>query len=119
VTINLLKSVLVVVNSLTLAEALEILGKLSKVYLFRGVYLDNQTATLIKFEDLGDDCFNLIRPINRLDNIWFHGGPPGNEEWICGPVCQYVADVILHEIMERGEKQVADIVHSVVALGAP
>jgi hypothetical protein len=59
---DLLHSVLVVINSFTLAEALEILSKLDKSWLKRGVYPDSREGALdlVPFESLGDDPYNLI-----------------------------------------------------------
>lgn len=112
-------AVLQSVRSLTLLEALKILESLNSYHNIRGIYKNEKNATLMRFEDLANDTTNLVKPLHILDYIWYHGGPPGQADWRFGAVCQYVADVLLHEIIEHGEEYVVTVVYKIVSQGAP
>jgi len=103
---------------MTLSEVLCVLEKLNSEYLTKGVYVPGQTV-LMPFEDLANNPYNLLKPLERLDNIWYFGGPPGHEEWRIGSIGQYVTESLLYEIVQNGSERIESLVYDLVAGGAP
>lgn len=117
-TSSTIDTLVLIAKSMTLSEALCVLEKLNSEYLTKDVYVLGQTVK-IKFEDLVDDPYNLMKPLERLANIWYFGGSPGHEEWRLGSVSQYVTESLLYELVQNGSKQIESLVYDLVAGGAP
>lgn len=114
-------AVQVVVESLTLADAFDILSKINPEYLDQIHYIETQSAGAkrFRFEELGEDARSQCAKLPAFWRTWYEAGPPTKREWVYGSICQFVADVILTEIVRRGEQPVADIIRKIVSVGAP
>ena len=112
-----LQTVLSIAANLTLGEALDLLDSLDESFAKERVY--DVTGGEMIVGSLGDDPYNLLVPCSELGPIWFNGGPPGQEEWIDGFVCQYVADCLLRSIVTLGEVVVGAKIGTVMRQGAP
>lgn len=121
---SLVPSVCVVVKSLTLAEAYDILEKVNPAHLTRmmaaGAYnLQTGQSDSLRFIDIGNDVSNLNAQLTSFRKMWHIAGPPHSRHWIEGSLCQYVADALLTEIFIQGEDRVSEAVSQIVAVGAP
>jgi hypothetical protein len=112
-----LQTVLSIAANLTLTEALDLLDSLDKNFAKEDLY--NRTGGELLVSSLGGNSFNLLVPCSKLGPIWFNGGPPGQEKWIKGFVCQYVADCLLRSIVTLGEYVVGAKARAVIRYGAP
>jgi len=114
-------AVQLVVSTLTLADAFSILSQINPAHLDSIHYVETQTNDVkdFRFEELGKDARNKCAKLPTFWRTWYEAGPPGKREWIYGSICQFVADVILTEIVAQGEKRVADIIRRVLSIGAP
>jgi hypothetical protein len=121
ITKSMIPAVCVVVKSLTLQEAIEILRRLCQDHLHRTLYVETQTvgAKAITFLEIGTDARNLIAPLTSFWRFWMETGPPLQREWRESTLCQYVADCLLIEVGLQGEKIVSDIVGDVIRKDAP
>lgn len=100
-----------------MGEALDLLDSLDESFAKEQVY--DVTGTEMRVASLGDDPYNLLVPCSELGPVWFNGGPPGQEEWGTGFICQYVADRLLRSIIALGEYTVGAKVSAVMRYGAP
>jgi hypothetical protein len=71
------------------------------------------------FGSLGHDPYILIMTCDSVGPLWFHGGPPGDEDWWEGMACQYVAECILQSIVTLGEIVVGAKIGVVMRQGVP
>ncbi len=118
---SMLAVVCVTVKSFTLDDAIKILQRANQSHLDRELYVENQTGECRKFrfKSLGDDARNRCAHLTTFWKVWYECGPPNNREWVESTLCQFVADCLLLEVTEHGEKVVCDIVAGVLKLGAP
>lgn len=117
VTRSIIPAVCVVVKSLTLQEAVEILHRLCQDYLHQPLYVQNGRETT--FFEIGDYTPNLVASLTSFQRFWMETGPPTRREWTESNLCQYVADSLLVEVGLQGEKTVSDIVADVIRKDAP
>ena len=113
-----LRTVLSIASSLTFSEAMDLLDALDEGFLKQTVYTDDKWGGT-PFGALGHDPYNLIKTCDSVGPLWFHGGPPGGEDWVEGMACQYVADCILQSIVTLGEVVVGAKIGTVMRQGAP
>lgn len=118
---SMIQSICVIVKSLTLQEAIAILRSVNQSYLVRTLYVETQVGDCreFQFESLGDDARNLCSHLTSFWKVWYVCGPPCNREWVEGTLCQFVADCLLLEVVEWGEKTISDLVGTVLKVGAP
>lgn len=118
---SMIPAVCVTVKSFTLEDALEVLRRVNQYHLQRTLYVENQLGDHLEitFKSLGDDARNRCAHLTTFWKVWYKCGPPGNRDWVEGTLCQFVADCLLLEVAECGEKIVCDIVADVLKIGAP
>lgn len=118
---SIIDAICITVKSLTLAEAIEVLRRVNQSHLKRTMYAETSTGAHreFKFNELGDDARNQCAHLTTFWEMWYCCGPPGNRTWVESTLCQFVADCLLLEVVESGEKTVCDIVADVIKLGAP
>ncbi len=118
---SMLPAICVTVKSFTLEDAIEILRRVNQHHLERSLYTENQGGKCreFQFKALADDARNLCAHLTTFWKMWYECGPPDDREWVEGTLCQFVADCLLLEVVEQGEKIVCDIVADVIKLGAP
>jgi len=115
--IKVFESILRIVSGVTFIEALDLLNRFNPHYANGVVYWNCPTAQELKFHELADDF--LLMPLANVGEIWFYGGPPGQEDWICGPAMQYVADCLMKEVTLNGSYYVSKVMYSLIVVGAP
>jgi hypothetical protein len=117
----MIPAVCVTVRSFTLGDAIEILRRVNQSHLERTLYVENQVGNCreLQFKSLGEDARNLCAHLTTFWRVWYECGPPGNRNWVEATLCQFVADCLLLEVVESGEKTVCDIVADVLKVGAP
>lgn len=105
------------VSSLTIYEAVMVLQTVDTfAYESKTLYVRGQAKY---FVDLIEDCNRLHQSLNWLPNMYFTGGPPGNEEWIYGTATQYVADCLLVDLVMGKRDEVFQQLECVIKSGTP
>ena len=106
-------------QGLTLEEGINMLRGISRVYLHRTVFADDQEAKKFQFIDLLSVPGMSYVLMSHQDRIWFHGGPPGERGWYSGTPCEFFMDCIFNAILLHGREYIATCLYVMVAKGAP
>jgi len=110
---------MLILSDMSLGDALDLLDSFNLTYALRTIYGDSFPYQAHTFASLGNYYRNRWSPCNKIGPFWALVGPPTKKNWRRVYACQFVADILLEETIEKGEKYTFTKLATMVAIGAP